>query len=306
MKKNPLQNKPLCRPYLESITLFDYILNIDYIDRFNEKTVEFPHIHYNYYEIYYVEEGNLSVRVDNQIFEVPAGNFIVLSPNIRHGSVYTPRNKKKYFVIIFNFYHKNTMNTGESGNHYEEAHINSFKKIMQEKKYIICRDNYKTNDHLNTLIDEINSKAFGWEFVIRSKYVEMVSKLLRNFVATTELNISPRITNMAVAITKYMHENYEKPITISDIAKEFSISNRHVVRVFNEYFGTSPSRTLTLYRISYAKNYLIETNYTLSKIAERVGLSSASTFSKLFKEIEGLTITEFRAGLHKKSFPENN
>ena len=288
---------PLYRPYLEAITLFDYVLNVDYFDRFNEKTVEFPHVHFNLYEIYYVEEGKLIVQINDEVFEIPSGSFVVLSPNIRHGSLYTPRIKKNYFVILFDFYRKNPVSTLEAGKQYEEAHINAFKNIMDEKGFIVCEDQYRIDNYLNTLIDEINNKNFGWEFVVRSKYVEMISKLLRNFVSTKDLGIEPKVTNMAVAITKYMHQNYEKPITINDIAEEFSISKRHVIRVFNEYFGTSPSKTLTLYRLSYAKNYLIETDYTLSMIAERVGFSSARTFSKLFKENEGITITEFRAGL---------
>jgi len=297
MVNTGLSSNSLCRPYLEAISLYDYVLNIDYLDQFNERTVEFPHIHSNFYEIYYVEEGKLTVQVNDEVFEIPAGNFLVLSPNITHGSLYTPRVKKKYFVIIFDFYHKNTINCIDSGKQYEEAHISAFKKIMQEKDFIVCSDKYKIHEYLKTITDEIKNKSFGWEFVVRSKYVEMVSKLLRNFISTRDLNIAPKITNMAVAITKYMHQNYEQPITLDDIASEFSISKRHVVRVFHEYFGTSPSKTLTLYRLSYAKNYLIETDYTLSRIAEKVGFSSASTFSKLFKENEGITITEFRSHL---------
>jgi AraC-like DNA-binding protein len=287
----------LCRPYLETITLYNYILNIDYIDRFNEATVEFPHCHHQYYEIYYVEQGTLSLMVNEEVHNLPAGCFAILSPGIQHGSLYRPTIMKNYFVIIFNFYQKNCIRSVESGTKYEEAHIGAFMQMMREEKFLVCEDRYNVKKYLEILTNEITGKRFGWEFIVRSKYVEMITLLLRNFLQVKKLDINTKVTNLAVVITKFMHGNYEKPITITDIAEEFGISKRHVVRVFQEYFGTSPSRTLTLYRLNYAKNYLIETDYSLSIIAERVGLSSASTLSKLFKENEGLTITQYREAL---------
>lgn len=55
----------------------------------------------------------------------------------------------------------------------------------------------------------------------------------------TEMNAGATVSvpplsnmNMAVMITKYMHKNYNKNITVQDVADEFFISSRHVNRVF--------------------------------------------------------------------------
>lgn len=112
--------------------------------------------------------------------------------------------------------------------------------------------------------------------------------------------------NLPIAFTKYLHMNYTNPdLSLQDMASHFYMSIRHISRLFKEYFGSSPSKTLTWYRINYAKNYLLETDYSLSTIAEKVGLSSASTLSRLFKELEGITISEYRqlCVYHKEQAP---
>ena len=96
-------------------------------------------------------------------------------------------------------------------------------------------------------------------------------------------------------MTKYMHANYNKNITVQDIADVFYVSPRHINRVFEEYFGQSFKRTLNIYRLNYAKNYLIDTSYPVERIAELVGFSSPKTLYQLFKEHEGMTVSEFRA-----------
>ena len=134
--------------------------------------------------------------------------------------------------------------------------------------------------------------------MINALYQEYLIKIFRNMVSTGKeepaaANMSN--INMAVEMTKYMHANYNKNITVQDIADVFYVSPRHINRVFEEYFGQSFKRTLNIYRLNYAKNYLIDTSYPVERIAELVGFSSPKTLYQLFKEHEGMTVSEFRA-----------
>ena len=115
------------------------------------------------------------------------------------------------------------------------------------------------------------------------------------------LSPEPAKINLSIAITKYMHANYHKNISVQDIADTFYISPRHVNRVFEDYFGQSFKRTLNIYRLNYAKNYLLDTDYSTEKIAALVGLSSPKMLYQLFREIEGMTLGEFRAQYGKRS-----
>ena len=92
-----------------------------------------------------------------------------------------------------------------------------------------------------------------------------------------------------------MRANYGKDITAADIAEEFAISERHINRLFETHFGTPFKRSLNLYRLNYAKNYLVDTGYSIEKIAELVGPPSARALSQLFYSEEGMSAREWRA-----------
>ena len=103
------------------------------------------------------------------------------------------------------------------------------------------------------------------------------------------------IRNLPIEFTKFLHANYHNPnLSLQDVADYFYMSPRHVNRLFRDFFGSSLSRTLTRYRINYAKDYLIDTDFPVDEIAEKIGFASASTLSRLFKEAEGITISEYR------------
>ncbi len=91
-----------------------------------------------------------------------------------------------------------------------------------------------------------------------------------------------------------MHEHYHKNISLEDVSKAFYITPRHVTRIFSDYSGTSFRKTLNIYRLNYAKNYLCYTDKPVEEIAELVGISAPQTLYRLFKENEGMTISEYR------------
>jgi len=275
--------------------LENYTLDVNYVDRLDNMTVEFPHSHTRYYEIYYVEKGRLPIMADGVNYELSKNKFLLLAPGTKHGSLYTPEIDKQYFVIVFDFIKKNIDPAYQASMQFEQKHIEAFFNTMKNRTHMIAEDKFDAGQYINKLEREVTEKKFGWEFITRSYYIGIITMLLRNIIEPADPDMALEMTNMPIAITKYLHANYEKSLSVQDVADEFHVSARHISRIFKEYFGTSLSRTLTLYRISYAKNYLIDTDYSLDRIAEEIGLSSASALSKLFKETEGISITEYRS-----------
>ena len=156
---------------------------------------------------------------------------------------------------------------------------------------------------LSTLHQEIVHPSAGHSLMVNALYQQYLITILRCILggAAQPQQPEPAKINLSIAITKYMHANYHKNISVQDIADTFYISPRHVNRVFEDYFGQSFKRTLNIYRLDYAKNYLLDTDYSTEKIAALVGLSSPKMLYQLFREIEGMTLGEFRAQYGKRS-----
>ena len=98
----------------------------------------------------------------------------------------------------------------------------------------------------------------------------------------------------AFEIKEYLDENYTKRIALDSLAKRFSINKYYLTRMFKEQFGTSIMDYLLSVRITKAKNLLRFTTMSAEEIGIQAGIGDAYYFSRVFKEVEGINIREFR------------
>ena len=298
-KRYPFYNPNLVRM---SMGTLDFVVN--YADMLDQTCVEFRHVH-ECYEIYYCLSGMQHLMIDEQTYTLVGGSFAVIPPGIYHYTIYEPLLLKQYVVFVFTPPTVSSVKSRSKSTQSEVDFLSAALKYFDENTHFICKDHFKADKVLTRLDREISTDLPGKGQMINALYQEYLIQIFRNMVSAGKeepaaANMSN--INMAVEMTKYMHANYNKNITVQDIADVFYVSPRHINRVFEEFFGQSFKRTLNIYRLNYAKNYLIDTNYPVERIAELVGFSSAKTLYQLFKEHEGMTISEFRAK-HRESKP---
>jgi AraC family transcriptional regulator len=84
----------------------------------------------------------------------------------------------------------------------------------------------------------------------------------------------------------YIHSNYQRPITIDDMASAACLSKYHFIRLFHGLAGVTPYRYLQQKRVAAAQRLLSTTQLTHVEIAEQVGFDHRST---MFRQIRRLT-----------------
>ncbi len=293
MYHQPLHS--LCLHNVNTVSLNSYDLSISYVEEHDENTVEFPHSHPKEYEIYYVIEGNIDILVENKVHPITKNHFLFLNQGVKHGTLYKPNQKKSYLTVLFSIQERTSPCYNNGTEEIERAHIKAFFEAIKNKNYLICEDKFYCTHCVKAMRKEFTNKDWGWFYQLQFLYTDFILNVIRNFVPPINTSSTGSNRNLPIAFTKYLHANYQNPdLSLQDVADHFYMSPRHANRLFKEYFGASLSKTLTQYRISYAKNYLMDTDYSVDEIAEKVGFSSASTLSRLFKEIEGITISEYR------------
>ncbi|MDD9269572.1 helix-turn-helix domain-containing protein [Paenibacillus sp. GCM10023248] len=95
-------------------------------------------------------------------------------------------------------------------------------------------------------------------------------------------------------IIKYIEENYHSDLGLEKIAEGMGVSAKYISRIFKEKTGINLVGYISWYRISKAKELLVETDLTINEIVDRVGIYSRTTFIRLFKKYEGTTPNLFR------------
>ena len=92
----------------------------------------------------------------------------------------------------------------------------------------------------------------------------------------------------------YIEQNYEKPITLDELAALSHYSQRHFTRLVREYYGTSPMGYLDAVRIKSACDLLLHTSLGVNQIAQMCGFEDNNLFSRHFRTAEGMSPTKYR------------
>ncbi len=91
------------------------------------------------------------------------------------------------------------------------------------------------------------------------------------------------ISDRGFMIHDFFMYNYNRQITLSDLARELNLSEKQAARSVKKYFGTSFSEELTKRRLEAARHLMETTDIPLQEIAEQVGYLSYSGFWKAYR-----------------------
>lgn len=100
--------------------------------------------------------------------------------------------------------------------------------------------------------------------------------------------------NSIIRATHFMNENLERNLTIRELAEYVGYSDSYFYRRFVQETGYPPIDYFIRMKINKAAVYLIRTTMSSAQIAARLGFGNPGHFSKTFKKIVGITVTEFR------------
>lgn len=102
------------------------------------------------------------------------------------------------------------------------------------------------------------------------------------------------IQNLVWRMTDYIHRNYDRRISLNDIAGAGMICRSKCCQLFKTYLKQSPNNYLTRYRLAKSRNLLRNTHLTVSEISAICGFQTPSYFTHVFNKEMGKTPKEFR------------
>lgn len=98
-------------------------------------------------------------------------------------------------------------------------------------------------------------------------------------------------------MTDFIHKNYERKISLDEIAAAGAMCRSHCCKMFNQYTGQTPNTYLTRYRIQKSCEMLKESNRSILEIAMACGFQSASYFSSIFRKELGMVPQDYRKSM---------
>lgn len=220
--------------------------------------------------------GNGKLIIENNIHMISEDSCIFISAGVPFKFSCTQQISKIHFITF-------------NGNY-----LSSLIKIFNIKKISILEA--QNTIHLEMLFNELLSLA-GCN---RNEKEIMCSSLLYNFII--ELSIYAKHSSLKNAkykklspVLNYINNNYNMPITLTDMASVISVTSQHLCRLFKETYKMRPFEYLNKLRIQKAKELLISNkDITLKEICKITGYNNISYFCSQFKQFEGTTPHKFK------------
>ena len=124
----------------------------------------------------------------------------------------------------------------------------------------------------------------------REHIKEAVTLLCMHFSnKAAAITISSRIQE----IVKDSYQNVN--LSVAEIGYKMNKTPQYISKVFKNETGETLSSYIQKYRISVAKQLLLQTNLSVKEIATNVGFTGSNVFIAAFKNLEGVTPGQFKA-----------
>ena len=148
----------------------------------------------------------------------------------------------------------------------------------------------------NVAVEEIYDIGILHDFSIIKSYLSL-QKRIKEIVVQGLDYLDENLENNSAIIKKiheFILENYKEKINRDEIASYVYLNPAYLSRLFKKETGKTLTEYVTELRINEAKRLLSNTDNTITAIAEEIGYYNYSYFSKIFKDIIGLTPGEYR------------
>ena len=109
-----------------------------------------------------------------------------------------------------------------------------------------------------------------------------------------EEGLPPHTSALIKESVAYLHQNYKRALTRTEIADELGMSEDYFSRAFSQELGISPWDYLNRYRVAQAKLLLQTSLDNIRKIARQVGITDPAYFSRVFSRIVGMSPSVYR------------
>lgn len=96
-----------------------------------------------------------------------------------------------------------------------------------------------------------------------------------------------------------VHDSFSQNLSLKQIAASVDVHPVHLAVRFRRYYGSTIGDYVRKLRIDFACSKLVETDQSLSEIAQAAGFCDQSHFSRTFKQIIGVSPSEYRIALRK-------
>jgi len=265
--------------------LFFYLHYCNHIKKYSRKINRTLWHH----ELIFIIGGKGYIIVQHKRHQFREGALLYIAPNVLYSIV--PDSEDPYSCLTVHF-------------SYVNVKVNSYKWGITNKTELLPLDSVKTlqnyyqiNNIFNKLIENWIEKMPGYELITKTLFYQLLFEIFQNI----EKNNQNYSTSLKVkTIIEYMRHNINTKLTLADLSELVQLSPAYLSSIFKEITGYSVIKFFNKIKIDKAKELIIEGDKKVKEIAQILGFTDEFYFSRIFKQIEGISPSKFyRGNIHE-------
>lgn len=251
-----------------------------------------------------VNAGTLHMHVGGETLDVGPHEFLLLPPGLRHGGT-APCER----ATMFSWLHMRCDGPVRYVDHPVRQRVAKANKNLYYRKadFPICFPVHGRLDGAQYELMQTDFKEIEQTVVDRYQHIKRFLHVPISEVASQSLFLRilgqaadtvaghEKSQDLATRVHRYIQDHYTLPLSVRQIARVFSCDTGHLSRVMRARFGMSTLRLLTATRIEAAKRLLVASDDPVADIGRDVGFDTPSYFTKRFREVTGVSPSEYRS-----------
>ena len=286
--------------YLQDILTIRDVYSIHYFEYMCD--FSFPGESHDFWEFLCVDKGEVNVIAGDKFHVLKKGEIIFHKPNEFHNVKSNGLIAPNLVVISFSCSSPAMSFFEEKILHISEPERLLLGQIIQEAKHVF---EGRMDDPYQEELIKAENPGFAGEQLIRLYLEQRLIQLLRRYMARTPTPNPPigkSINQKAdgelfALVLKYMETHVCETLTIDQICKSNSVGRSQLQKLFRTRSGYGAIEYFSRMKVDLAKQMIRENHYNFTQIADALGFSSIHYFSRQFKQITGMTPSEYASSI---------
>lgn len=247
------------------------LIAVERIEGMNDNMVK-SHYH-EYFELYYLEYGKRNHMVEENLYRMESGEFVIFPPYIVHHSYGDNDVSFKRLLLYFR----------------PEAVMIPDLLDMLRTTAGIYHLNSKESQVVHTTLKYILNEQSQNDLYAEDDMKMLLNHLLIQITRHTGEIVKPEKESRINNIIHYIHQHYTENISLQELASIFFISPYYLCREFKRYTNSTIVQYINSIRIIQSQRLLMETDKSVTEISSIVGFSNITHFERVFKSVTGIS-----------------
>lgn len=240
----------------------------DFRSRFHDGWEISANLH-EYSEFLYCQHGSGIVTVNGQEIPLTAGQLVWIPPNYVHK--YDFPNAQVICAVFSNDL------------------IPLFFKALAGRYFCVSPIDIEELSNLPQLFPQLKKE----DYLAVSGYLNLIcGKVINRSKFESGRHSDGMLYQKVIS---HIAEHYKEDISLKQLAKIFGYNEKYLSHALHELTGIQFRQLLAFYRIAHAKELLTgQTKKDITTIAMESGFSAINSFHRTFKDLTGMTPTQYR------------